>query len=222
MLKCKSINKYFNLNHSDDKAHVLDNINLNITDGQIVALKGPSGSGKSTLLNLIAGLDKPSYGEIIINNIDINKLDINKLSTFRNLNIGIVFQFFNLINDLTILENISLPLLLRGVNKKTAENKAKIIIDDLNLLNRINYKTNLLSGGECQRVAIARALIMKPKIILADEPTGNLDAVNSENVMEQLIGNCKNYNTSLLMVTHDESLLPRFDNILTLDSGKIV
>jgi len=172
MLKCKSINKYFNLNHSDDKAHVLDNINLNITDGQIVALKGPSGSGKSTLLNLIAGLDKPSYGEIILNNIDINKLDINKLSTFRNLNIGIVFQFFNLINDLTILENISLPLLLRGVNKKTAENKAKIIIDDLNLLNRINYKTNLLSGGECQRVAIARALIMKPKIILADEPTG--------------------------------------------------
>ena len=152
----------------------------------------------------------------------MNKLSINELSSFRNNNIGIIFQFFNLINDLSILENISLPLLLRGVTKKTAEQNARVLIDNIGLLDRIDYKTNLLSGGECQRVAIARALITEPKIILADEPTGNLDAKNTLNVMKLLISNCRMNNTSLLMVTHDESLISEFDKVLMLDSGKIV
>ena len=222
MLSCKNISKHFLLGNSLKSVKVLKDVSLNIDAGQITALKGPSGSGKSTLLNLISGLEEPSYGEIYLNKTCLNKLSINELSSFRNNNIGIIFQFFNLINDLSILENISLPLLLRGVTKKTAEQNARVLIDNIGLLDRIDYKTNLLSGGECQRVAIARALITEPKIILADEPTGNLDAKNTLNVMKLLISNCRMNNTSLLMVTHDESLISEFYKVLMLDSGKIV
>jgi len=222
MLTCKNISKSFSLDNSSNRANVLYDINLAIDSNQTIALQGPSGSGKSTLLNLIAGLDEPSSGEICLDDININKLSVNGLADFRNENIGIIFQFFNLINDLTVLENISLPLLLRGLSKKKSDQKAKILIENIGLVDRVNYKTNLLSGGESQRVAIARALITEPKIILADEPTGNLDASNTVNVMKLLLDNCKINNTSLLMVTHDESLLSRFDKVLSLESGKII
>jgi ABC-type lipoprotein export system ATPase subunit len=222
MLTCKNISKSFGLANSDDRTNVLYNIDLTIDFGETIALKGPSGSGKSTLLNLIAGLEEPTSGEIYLSKTNINKLGVNQLASFRNKNIGIIFQFFNLINDLTVLENISLPLLLRGINKKTAEQRAIMLIKNIGLVDRINYKTNLLSGGESQRVAIARALIAEPKIILADEPTGNLDVSNTVNVMKLLLDNCKINNTSLLMVTHDESLLSRFDKVLNLKSGKII
>ena len=222
MLTCKNISKSFGLANSIDRVNVLYDINLTIDFGQTIALKGPSGSGKSTLLNLIAGLEEPTSGEICLSKTNINKLSVNGLASFRNENIGIIFQFFNLINDLTVLENISLPLLLRGINKKIAEQKAMVLIENIGLVDRINYKTNLLSGGESQRIAIARALITEPKIILADEPTGNLDTSNTVNVMKLLLDNCKINNTSLLMVTHDESLLSRFDKVLNLESGKIL
>lgn len=222
MLICKNISKSFSLDNSANRVNVLYDINLAINSNQTIALQGPSGSGKSTLLNLIAGLDEPSSGEICLDGININKLSVNGLADFRNQNIGIIFQFFNLINDLTVLENISLPLLLRGVSKKKSDKKAKMLIENIGLIDRVNYKTNLLSGGESQRVAIARALITEPKIILADEPTGNLDTSNTVNVMKLLLDNCKINNTSLLMVTHDESLLSRFDKVLSLESGKII
>ena len=222
MLTCKNLRKYFGLNNSTDRVNVLYDINLAINSNQTIALKGPSGSGKSTLLNLIAGLEKPSSGEIYLSGININKLNVNELANFRNENIGIIFQFFNLINDLTVLENISLPLLLRGMSKKKSDQRAMMLIENIGLIDRVNYKTNLLSGGESQRVAIARALITRPKIILADEPTGNLDTSNTVNVMKLLLDNCKINNTSLLMVTHDESLLSRFDKVLNLESGKII
>ena len=222
MLICKNISKSFRSANSNDRTDVLYNIDLTINCGETVALKGPSGSGKSTLLNLIAGLEEPTSGEIYLSKTNINKLGVNRLASFRNKNIGIIFQFFNLINDLTVLENISLPLLLRGISKKIAGQRAMALIENIGLMDRINYKTNLLSGGESQRVAIARALIAEPKIILADEPTGNLDASNTVNVMKLLLDNCKINNTSLLMVTHDESLLSRFDKVLNLESGKIL
>jgi ABC-type lipoprotein export system ATPase subunit len=222
MLTCKNISKSFSLDNSANRVNVLYDINLAINSNQTIALQGPSGSGKSTLLNLIAGLDEPSSGEICLDGININKLSVNGLADFRNQNIGIIFQFFNLINDLTVLENISLPLLLRGVSKKKSDQRAMVLIENIGLVDRVNYKTNLLSGGESQRVAIARALITEPKIILADEPTGNLDTSNTVNVMKLLLDNCKINNTSLLMVTHDESLLSRFDKVLSLESGKII
>tara|TARA_B100001769_G_scaffold243017_1_gene211403 strand:- start:1013 stop:1441 length:429 start_codon:yes stop_codon:yes gene_type:complete len=140
---------------------------------------------------------------------------------FRNKHIGVVFQFFNLLNDLNVIDNISLPLLIRGESKKNIRYKVDKIINDIGLSNRANYNTNLLSGGEAQRVAIARALISNPSIILADEPTGNLDKKNTDNIIDMLIRLCKENNSTLIMVTHDTNLLPYFDNVYTMDSGKI-
>tara|TARA_Y100000748_G_scaffold227580_1_gene191891 strand:- start:278 stop:844 length:567 start_codon:yes stop_codon:yes gene_type:complete len=188
----------------------------------MVALTGPSGSGKSTLLNLISGIEEITSGSITINNCIINELGSNKLCKFRNENISVVFQFFNLINDLTVAENISLPLLIRHENKRHIKNKVNQLIDDLGLSNRSNYTANLLSGGEAQRVAIARALITSPSLILADEPTGNLDKKNTDNIIKILIELCKKNKSTLIMVTHDNNLLTYFDKVYEIDSGTIL
>ena len=148
-------------------------------------------------------------------------MSINQLCAFRNKNIGIVFQFFNLIKDLTVFENISLPLALCGEKKSFINEQTNEMINKLGLWDRRNFKTNLLSGGESQRVAIGRALISHPRLILADEPTGNLDKTNSKKIIEILIESCRTYDSSLLLVTHDDDLLSYFDNILELESGKI-
>lgn len=221
MLTCSNINKSFTLDASARKENILIDINLVIKEKSLTALKGPSGSGKSTLLNLICGLDKVSSGNIIFNDLEITKMSINQLCAFRNKNIGIVFQFFNLINDLTVFENISLPLALSNEKKSTITRKTNEMISRLGLWDRRTFKTNLLSGGEAQRVAIGRSLITRPRLILADEPTGNLDKANSKKILELLIESCKLYDSSLLLVTHDDNLLSYFDNILELESGRI-
>ena len=148
-------------------------------------------------------------------------MSTDQLCAFRNKNIGIVFQFFNLIKDLTVFENISLPLALCGKKKSLINEQTNEMINKLGLWDRRNFKTNLLSGGESQRVAIGRALISHPRLILADEPTGNLDKTNSKKIIEILIESCRTYDSSLLLVTHDDDLLSYFDNILELESGKI-
>ena len=221
MLILKDLSKVYVSNSFQPTVRILDNINLSIKQGTLMALTGPSGSGKSTLLNLISGLDEVTSGTISINKNLITSLDANELCIFRNENISVVFQFFNLINDLTVSENISLPLLLRGENKKDIVKKVDKLVDDLGLNHRADYTTNLLSGGEAQRVAIARALITNPSIILADEPTGNLDKANTDNIIKILIDLCKENNTTLIMVTHDNNLLPHFDIVYKLDSGVI-
>jgi len=200
---------------------VIDNVDLTIQKGELIALKGPSGSGKTTLLNLISGLDNITSGEIIFENHNLTLMNNDELSYFRNKNIGIIFQFFNLLNDLTVIENISIPLLLRGVSRKTAYNKALELVKELDLVERENYKTSLLSGGESQKVAIARSLITEPRIILADEPTGNLDAENTEKIIKLLINSCKAFNSSLLIVSHDENIIKHFNTVYKLDSGKL-
>ncbi|MBC8304716.1 MAG: ABC transporter ATP-binding protein, partial [Pelagibacterales bacterium] len=197
------------------------NINLNIEKGVLAALRGPSGSGKSTLLNLIAGLDYPSSGKVIFNNIVINNLNNSELAIYRNKNISIIFQFFNLLNDLTVYENIALPLIIRGEKRKQISKKVLPLIEEIGLMNRKNFKTNILSGGESQRVAIARSLVTEPKLILADEPTGNLDKSNTDMILDLLINSCKSTNSTLLMVTHDIDLLKKFDKVYTLESGII-
>ena len=221
MLRCSKINKSFLMDDLIRKEDVLIDVNLTIKEKSLTALKGPSGSGKSTLLNLICGLDKVSSGNIIFNELDITKMSTDQLSAFRNKNIGIVFQFFNLIKDLTVFENISLPLALCGKKKSLINEQTNEMINKLGLWDRRNFKTNLLSGGESQRVAIGRALISHPRLILADEPTGNLDKTNSKKIIEILIESCRTYDSSLLLVTHDDDLLSYFDNILELESGKI-
>jgi lipoprotein-releasing system ATP-binding protein len=210
------------IDQSKSRINVLNSLNLSIETGTTVALTGPSGSGKSTLLNLISGIDDVSSGSIIINDQMINDLNQNELCNFRNQNIGMVFQFFNLINDLTVIENISLPLLMRGINKKSIMKTVGNLIDSIGLRDRASYTTNLLSGGEAQRVAIARALVTKPSIILADEPTGNLDKKNTTNIIDILIQLCKENKSTLIMVTHDNDLLTKFDKTYTIESGKIL
>ncbi len=221
MLILKDLSKVYVSNSFLPTVRILDNINLSIKQGTLMALTGPSGSGKSTLLNLISGLDEVTSGTISINKNLITSLDANELCIFRNENISVVFQFFNLINDLTVSENISLPLLLRGENKKDIVKKVDKLVVDLGLNHRADYTTNLLSGGEAQRVAIARALITNPSIILADEPTGNLDKANTDNIIKILIDLCKENHTTLIMVTHDNNLLSHFDVVYKLDSGVI-
>ena len=222
MLILKDLSKSFLIDQSESRINVLNNLNLSIETGTTVALTGPSGSGKSTLLNLISGIDDVSSGSIIINDQIINDLSQNELCNFRNQNIGMIFQFFNLINDLTVIENISLPLLMRGINKKSIMKTVGNLIDSIGLRDRASYTTNLLSGGEAQRVAIARALVTKPSIILADEPTGNLDKKNTTNIIDILIQLCKENKSTLIMVTHDNDLLTKFDKTYTIESGKIL
>jgi ABC-type lipoprotein export system ATPase subunit len=222
MLILKDLSKSFLIDQSDSKINVLNSLNLSIETGATVALTGPSGSGKSTLLNLISGIDDVSSGSIIINDQMINDLSQNELCNFRNQNIGMIFQFFNLINDLTVIENISLPLLMRGINKKSIMKTVGNLIDSIGLRDRASFTTNLLSGGEAQRVAIARALVTKPSIILADEPTGNLDKKNTTNIIDILIQLCKENKSTLIMVTHDNDLLTKFDKTYTIESGKIL
>ena len=222
MLILKDLSKSFLIDQSKSRINVLNSLNLSIETGTTVALTGPSGSGKSTLLNLISGIDDVSSGSIIINDQMINDLSQNELCNFRNQNIGMVFQFFNLINDLTVIENISLPLLMRGINKKSIMKTVGNLIDNIGLRDRASYTTNLLSGGEAQRVAIARALVTKPSIILADEPTGNLDKKNTTNIIDILIQLCKENKSTLIMVTHDNDLLTKFDKTYTIESGKIL
>ena len=220
MLSCKKIYKSYNTTNMGSNP-VIDNVDLTIQKGELIALKGPSGSGKTTLLNLISGLDNITSGEIIFENHNLTLMNSDELSYFRNKNIGIIFQFFNLLNDLTVIENISMPLLLRGVSRKTAYNRALELVKELDLVERENYKTNLLSGGESQKVAIARSLITEPKIILADEPTGNLDTENTEKIIKLLINSCKTFGSSLLIVSHDENIIKHFNTVYKLDSGKL-
>ena len=222
MLILKDLSKSFLIDQSESRINVINSINLSIETGATVALTGPSGSGKSILLNLISGFDDVSSGSIIINDQMINDLSQNELCNFRNQNIGMIFQFFNLINDLTVIENISLPLLMRGINKKSIMKTVGNLIDSIGLRERASYTTNLLSGGEAQRVAIARALVTKPSIILADEPTGNLDKKNTANIIDILIQLCKENKSTLIMVTHDNDLLTKFDKTYTIESGKIL
>ncbi|MFL2559617.1 MAG: ABC transporter ATP-binding protein [Gammaproteobacteria bacterium] len=220
-LSCENLDKTYQNNSTSMAEHVLKNINLNIEKGVLAALRGPSGSGKSTLLNLIAGLDYPSSGKVIFNNIVINNLNNSELAIYRNKNISIIFQFFNLLNDLTVYENIALPLIIRGEKRKQISKKVLPLIEEIGLMNRKNFKTNILSGGESQRVAIARSLVTEPKLILADEPTGNLDKSNTDMILDLLINSCKSTNSTLLMVTHDIDLLKKFDKVYTLESGII-
>ena len=220
MLEIKDLCKSYR-EHNSKQIDVLSNVNLNIPGGAIVALKGISGSGKSTLLNLISGLDVVSSGHITFFNESITSMNINQLSRFRKLNIGMIFQFFNLINDLTVYENILLPLLLTKVNKKEAHNRVMELLDNIGLAHRKNLKTNLLSGGESQRVATARALIINPRLILADEPTGNLDKDNANLILDLLIDTSRKNNSSLIIVTHNDNIINRFDKVYTLQDGTI-
>jgi len=201
------------------KVDALKNINLTINQGEFVAIVGASGSGKSTLLHAMAGLDKPTGGNIIIDNQDIYTLDGENLAVFRRRKIGFVFQFFNLIPVLTLEENIQLPVLLD--HQKIDKDYLNELLVLLGLSDRKDHLPSQLSGGQQQRATIARALIYKPSIIFADEPTGNLDKKNSKEVMELLKLSSKKYKQTLVVVTHDLEIASEADRIITISDGEI-
>ncbi|MEA4827342.1 MAG: ABC transporter ATP-binding protein, partial [Clostridium sp.] len=193
---------------------------LSINKGEFVAVVGPSGSGKSTLLHLLGGLDRPSEGKVIIDGEDIYKYKEDKLAIFRRRKIGFIFQFFNLLPVLDVEENIALPALLD--NDKVDKNYLEDIIKLLGLEDRKHHLPSELSGGQQQRVSIGRALLNKPSIILADEPTGNLDSSNSKEVIELLKFSAKKYNQTLILITHDVNIASSADRVITIMDGKIV
>jgi len=213
-------NVSLNYGSKNDEVEVLKSINFSVNSEEIISIVGPSGSGKTSIIMLASGLESASEGSIKINNQEIVGLKENKLSEVRRKNIGIVFQSFYLIPNLTAIENVLLSL--EANQKYNQDEDAKALLADFGLSHRLNHLPSELSGGEQQRVAIARALINKPKIILADEPTGNLDSTNSESMMDLLFNYTRKSKTSLVMVTHDNSIAERCDRIIEIKDGQIV
>ena len=219
IIECRSVS--FSYNEGNNKTSVLKNLNFEIKSGETTAIIGQSGCGKSTLLNLMAGLDTPTEGEVLITNTNISKISEKDRTELRAKNLGFVYQFHHLLNDFSSLYNVALPLLIMGVDKSDALLQSKKILTKVGLENRLNHKPSELSGGERQRVAIARAMITEPTCLLADEPTGNLDAENAKEVLELIIELNTNKTTALLIVTHDLSIANKMGRKLTLINGEI-
>ncbi len=220
IIECRSLS--FSYIDGNNQTSVLNNLNFEVELGDSIAILGQSGCGKSTLLNLIAGLDSPSEGDVLINNINIAKLNEKDRTELRSNNFGFVYQFHHLLNDFSSIYNVALPLLIRGDNKESAILNSKKILTKVGLENRLNHNPSELSGGERQRVAIARAMVTEPACILADEPTGNLDAKNAKDVLELILELNENNTTSLLIVTHNLSIANKMNRKLTLSNSKLV
>jgi lipoprotein-releasing system ATP-binding protein len=216
MLKAVNIHKYYG------DLWVLKGVDIEIAKGEIVSIVGPSGSGKSTLLHILGTLDKPDKGEIFLQDKKINGLSSKQLASFRNRHMGFVFQFHHLLPEFTALENVCIPGWLAGRRKKDVEEKAKSLLNTLGVGERIENKPNAMSGGEQQRVAVARALINNPEIIFADEPTGNLDSANAEELHELFFDLRNKFSQTFLIVTHNEELAQMSDRILHMKDGNIL
>ena len=198
----------------------LNNVSFSVEKGEFVAVVGASGSGKSTLLHILGGVDKPTSGKVFVEGQDVYKLNENNLAIFRRRQVGLIYQFYNLIPILNVQENITLPILLD--NKEVDKKYLDEIIDTLGLKNRINHLPNELSGGQQQRVSIGRALMNRPSLLLADEPTGNLDSKSSKEIIELLKISNKKYNQTIIMITHDHNLALNANRIITIEDGKII
>ena len=218
ILKVENLVKTYG--EGDNIVNAVDNISLSVNKGTFVALVGASGSGKSTLLHLLGGVDRPTSGKIYIDGNEINNMNNDKLAIFRRRQIGIVYQFYNLIPILTVEENISLPCDLDG-NKPDKE-RMNLILKSFGLFERRNHLPNELSGGQQQRTSIARALINNPAILLADEPTGNLDSKSTEEIMSILKMSNRDFNQTIIMITHNLEIAKEADRIITIQDGKIV
>ena len=217
IIECRSLG--FSYGDGNSKTSVLKNLDIRVKPNEKIAIIGQSGCGKSTLLNLLAGLDMPSEGEVLIDNVNISSLKERQRTKLRAKHLGFVFQFHHLLNDFSAIYNTALPLIINHLDKNEALTKAENILKKVGLENRINHKPSELSGGERQRVAIARAMITKPSCLLADEPTGNLDEQNAREVLDLIIELNSNQNTALLIVTHDLSIANRMSRQLDLTDG---
>ncbi len=220
MIRLQNIEKVYRTDTVETLA--INGINLNIAKGEFLSIMGPSGCGKSTLLNIMGLLDEPSKGNININEQDISKFSDQQLAKFRNQKLGFIFQSYHLINDLQVLDNVELPLLYRNATAKERKLLATAALEKVGLSNRLKHFPTQLSGGQRQRVAIARAIVGNPQIILADEPTGNLDSGMGNEIMEILINLNKNEGTTIVMVTHDENMANKTHRLVRLFDGSQV
>ena len=203
----------------ETKVDALKNVSFDVEQGEVVAIVGPSGSGKSTLLHILGGVDTPTSGEVIISGTDIGKLNENNLAIFRRRHIGLIYQFYNLIPILNVEENMTLPILLDG--KKPDKKLLKDLVEKLGLKDRLKHLPNQLSGGQQQRVSIGRALINHPALLLADEPTGNLDSKNSKEIISLLRKFNRENNQTVIIITHDERIALSADRVITIEDGQI-
>jgi putative ABC transport system ATP-binding protein len=220
MIKLENINKEYRM--GEEIVHAVSGVSLEIKEGEFVALVGPSGSGKSTMMHIIGGLDTPTSGRVIVDGQNLSSASDKELSRYRNEKIGFVFQAFNLHPTYTATENVALPLIFSGIGQSNRMKMAAEALDIVGLAERASHRPNQLSGGERQRVSIARALVTQPKILLADEPTGNLDSKNGKNVMELLSQLNKEKGITLIIVTHDMEIAKEAGRIIKMRDGKIV
>jgi len=220
ILNCRQLTKRYD--QGGLNVDVLKGVDLNIEKGERVAIMGASGSGKSTLLHLLGGLEKASSGEVILDGININKVSASKLAKLRNKSLGFIYQSHHLLGEFTVLENVAMPLLIAGESVKQARIRAAELLKRVGLAHRVEHKPGELSGGERQRAAVARALINKPCLILADEPTGNLDSKTADQVYQLMLELNQELNVSFLVVTHDHELAARMGKVLHMEDGLIV
>ena len=219
VLKCTNIGKSYR--DGSLNVQVLKNLNLEVKEGEGISIIDSSGSGKSTLLHILGGLDKPSEGKITLMNRDISDMSQRQLGELRNNYLGFVYQFHHLLPEFSALENVMMPLLIGKKNKAEAETQAVDMLEKVGLKQRILHRPSELSGGERQRAAIARALVTRPKCLLADEPTGNLDRKNAQNILDMMMDLKTELNTSLIVVTHDDELATRFERVMTMQDGHL-
>lgn len=218
ILKVEHLSKIYG--KGENQVIALDDVSFTVEKGQFVAIIGPSGSGKSTLLHILGGVDRPTSGHVYMNDCDVYEQDDTQLAIFRRRQVGLIYQFYNLIPVLNVTENITLPVLLDG--RKINEERLEELLDILSLKGREKHLPNELSGGQQQRVSIGRALMNAPAIVLADEPTGNLDSKNSHEIVELLKMSNVRYNQTLIMITHDENIALQADRIIAIEDGRIV
>lgn len=220
LINVKNIRKVYRM--GEERVIALDDVSLEIYRGEIICFLGASGSGKSTFLNMVAGLEKPTKGEIYIGGIPIHKLNEENVTLFRQKNIGFIFQSYHLMPMFTAVENVSLPLIFRGMEKKKREQMARETLKEVGLEGYENRKPTQMSGGQQQRVGIARALVGNPKIIFADEPTGNLDSRTSLEVMEIMLAKVSEYGSTLILVSHDKKIADFASRVVTIQDGNIL
>lgn len=218
LLKCEDVRKVYG--KGNNQVTVLDNINLSVSKGEFAAITGSSGSGKSTLLHILGSVDKPTSGKVIIEGTDLSALNQKQAAVFRRRKVGLVYQFYNLIPTLTIRKNILMPLLLdkKKVNKEYFEQ----VVTSLGIMDKLEALPSQLSGGQQQRAAIARSLIYRPALLLADEPTGNLDQKNSREIIDMLKLSNRDFNQTIILITHDEKVAMEASRIITIEDGRIV
>ncbi len=218
ILRVEQVSKVYG--RGETQVNALDNVSFTVNKGEFVAIVGPSGSGKSTLLHILGGVDRPTSGTVLIEGTNIYALDETQLAIFRRRQIGLIYQFFNLIPILNVKENITLPLLLD--NRQVDDKRLDELLETLGLSDRVHHLPNQLSGGQQQRVAIGRALINHPALVLADEPTGNLDSKNSKEIIDLLKMSNRLYHQTLIMITHDHNIALQADRIITIEDGRIL